>query len=199
MKKLGKSSRRFRFGDSVFQSLGRISLPLTTPSGIPDKYVQMDVVSADVPALVGLDFLDNHSLMVDTVTNRLTKRVILKGNDGTHYMMYEWHMPLTRMHHHVYAQMSELVPRIIYSSLELRKMHRQFGHASAESLVKLLRTASREKLTPETYQNLQEIIRRCDPCQRIANAPLRFRVSMGSENLRFNETLFIESMTPRRT
>ena len=96
------------------------------------------------------------------------------------------------MHHHVYAQMSELAPRIMCSSHELRKVHRQFSHASAESLVKLLRTASREKLTPETYQNLQEISRICDPCQRIANASLRFRVSMGSENLRFNETLFID-------
>lgn len=163
MKKLGKYSRRFGFGDLVFQSLGRISLPLMTPSGIPDKYVQMDVFSADVPALVGLDFLDNHFLMVDTVTNRLTKRVIVKGNDGTHYVMDEWYVPLTRRHHHVYSQMSGLAPRIMYSIHELRKMHRQFGHASPESLVKLLRTASREKLTPEIYQNLQEISRRCYP------------------------------------
>ena len=72
-KQLKKSKRRFRFGDSVLQSLGRTNLPLETPIGMSDKYVQMDVVSADVPALVGLDFLDYHSLLVDTVTNRLTK------------------------------------------------------------------------------------------------------------------------------
>ena len=103
MKELKKSKRRFRFCDSVFQSLGKISLiylrlHLETPIGMSDKYVQMDMVSADVPALDGLDFLDYHSLLVDTVTNRLTKRVVVPDDDGQQYVMDEWHMPPTQKH-----------------------------------------------------------------------------------------------------
>ena len=154
----------------------------------------MDVVSADVPALVRLDFLDYHSLLVDTVTNRLTKRVIVPDDDRQQYVMDEWHMPLTRKHNHVYARMAKLAPQVLYTRQQLQKVHRQFAHASAESLFKLLNTADKDKLTPETYHNLQEITRRCDPCQRIANSPLRFRVSLGSENLCFNETVFIDVM-----
>ena len=159
-----------------------------------DKYVEMDVVSADVPALVGLDFLDYHSLLVDTVTNRLTKRVIVPDDDRQQYVMDEWHMPLTRKHNHVYARMAKRAPQVLYTREQLQKVHRQFAHASAESLFKLLKTADKDKLIPETYQNLQEITRRCDPCQRIANAPLRSLVSLGFENLRFNETVFIDVM-----
>ena len=60
MKQLKKSKRRFRFSDSLFQSLGNTNLPLETPIGMSDKSLQMDVVSADVPALLVLDFLYYH-------------------------------------------------------------------------------------------------------------------------------------------
>ena len=103
-------------------------------------------------------------------------------------------MPLTRKHNHVYARMVKLAPQVLYTRQQLQKVHRKFAHASAESLFKLLKTADKDKLTPETYQTLQEITRRCDTCQRIANTPLRFRISLGSENLRFNETVFIDVM-----
>lgn len=62
------SDRRFRFADAVFESLGRIDLPLATPNGIPTVFLSLDVVSADVPALLGF-VLDHFSLTPDTVQN----------------------------------------------------------------------------------------------------------------------------------
>ena len=56
--KLRKSGNRFRFSNSTFQSLGQVDLPLATPCGLRPIYVTLDVVSADVPALLGLDTLD---------------------------------------------------------------------------------------------------------------------------------------------
>lgn len=41
--------------------------------GVTDAYVNLDVVSADILALVGWNVLNFHSLTEDTVMNRLPK------------------------------------------------------------------------------------------------------------------------------
>ena len=52
------SYTRFRFADTTFKSLGNLAIPLATPPGIKPLRVLLDVVEADVPALLGLDFLE---------------------------------------------------------------------------------------------------------------------------------------------
>ena len=76
---VSKSSRRYSFGDQVCESIGKITFPLATPPGIPVVQISFDIVTADVPALLGLDVLDKESLTCDTVANRLIKRVAVKG------------------------------------------------------------------------------------------------------------------------
>ena len=56
--KLENSSSRFRFADTTFQSHGQVTIPLATSPGVPPIQVPLDVVSADIPALLGLDILD---------------------------------------------------------------------------------------------------------------------------------------------
>ncbi len=58
-----------------------MELPLATPDGISLIYASLDVVSVDVPALLGLGVLDSESLFDDTVTNRLVKRVVTAEAD----------------------------------------------------------------------------------------------------------------------
>ena len=59
---LNSSRNRFRFADAVFNSLGQIVLPLLTPLGQPSINVTLDVVTADIPALLGMDLLNRESL-----------------------------------------------------------------------------------------------------------------------------------------
>jgi hypothetical protein len=54
----------FRFGDGTFQSLGSIPVRIPTPEGKFIK-IEMDVVQADVPMLIGLEILDLESLIPD--------------------------------------------------------------------------------------------------------------------------------------
>ncbi len=54
---MAKSRRRFRFADAVFESLATVELPLATQHGFPPIVLEMDIVSADKPALLGLDVL----------------------------------------------------------------------------------------------------------------------------------------------
>ena len=60
-----KSHKKFRFADASFESLGRVKIPLVTPSGVPPVYFTLDVVSANVPVLLGMDVLDSEDLVAD--------------------------------------------------------------------------------------------------------------------------------------
>lgn len=190
---LRPSRKSFRFADAAYKSVGVTTLPLLTPVGVPNLYVKLDVVTADVPALLGLDVLDSHSLTADTVSNKLIKKSVHRNGEGTVSFVEEWSVPLRRADGHVYVDIAK-DERIFFSAAQLQKLHRQFVHPSANKLYNLLKKARPSDTTSETLEALQELTRRCDACQRIQNAPVRFRVSLGSENLQFNEDVFMDIM-----
>lgn len=77
---------------------------------------------------------------------------------------------------------------IMFSRAELAKLHRQFYHPPAEKLFELLNRTRPDDTTPKTLEVLKGLSRQCDPCQRIQNAPKRFKVSFGAVNARLNES-----------
>ena len=107
--RLKKSHKQFRFADASFESLGHIKIPLGTPPGVSPVYISLEVVSADVPALLGMDVLDAESLVADPCSNELKKRIVLQnieGTDGTrldNVAVDKWSIPLTRYLGHIYA------------------------------------------------------------------------------------------------
>lgn len=189
-----KSSRRFRFGDESFPSLGRISLPLGTPPGVKPIFVDFDIVQADIPPLLGMDVLDREELVADTVFNRLARRSVSTQEDGATVYVDEWFISLVRSKSgHVYVPFN-YASRNYFTRTQLEKLHQQFFHPSATRLFNLLKRARPEDATPETLDILRDISKRCDPCQRIRPAPTRFRVSFGTENARFNERIMMDIM-----
>ena len=188
------SSNRFRFGDETFESLGKISLPLATPRGAPRILVDFDIVQADVPALLGMDVLDREELVADTVFHRLAHRAAYDIEDGRKMYVDFWFIPLKRsISRHVYAPVDPGI-RTNFTRAQLHKLHRQFYHPSADKLFNLLLKARPEQATTETLEILKDISKICDPCQRIKPAPVRFRVSFGAENVRFNERILMDIM-----
>lgn len=187
--KFKPSESSFRFGDVVFDSLGTVVLPFQTPRYEKPIPIDIDVVSVNVPDLLGLDGMDYHSLTLCTVTNTLIKRII--KNDKSIDL---WRIKLVRADSkHLFAQLQ--MPQITrFSRVQLQKLHRQFFHPSTEKLSNLIKKARPEHATPETRQELEEITARCDYCQRIQNAPLRFPVSFGADNIRFNERILLDIM-----
>jgi hypothetical protein len=107
-------------------------------------------VDADIPLLLGLDFMDNMNVTANTLTNRLESR------EG-------WSLPLTRHGGHVYLEWEQL-HATMFSSEQLRKLHRQFFHPSADKLYNLLKRARPEDASEETRALLQEITESCHPC-----------------------------------
>ena len=187
-------THRFRFADRLFDSLGKVTLFLSTPSGIPPIRVVLDVVRANIPALLGMDVLDREALIADTVAGRLTKRVKTKSKEGQEQFVDEWSVPLYRApSRHVFARM-HFAFATFFARSQLLKLHKQFFHPSAQKLFNLLCRARPEEATPETLSILEDLSKRCDPCQRIQNAPRRFRVSFGADHVRFNERILLDIM-----
>ena len=188
-----KSRNFFRFGDVTVPSQGLIEIALDTPPNFRPIHVLMDIVTVDIPALLEVDVLDGETLCAENVTNRLVHRQILSGPEEL--LKYEdtSNVPVIRYKGHLYARMN--FPRCsFYTSAQLNKMHRHFGHPSADKLFNLLKIAGTEAVDSSTREELEKIVATCEPCQRIKNAPLRFRTSMGHANIRFNARAYIEIM-----
>lgn len=155
---LRPSTKNFRFADAVYQSLGTIDFPLSTPRGIPIIFVKMEVVSADIPALFGLEVLDDHSLTADTVKNFLVRKSAHTLATGKYIMVEEWSVPLVRADGHVFAEIARDYC-IFFTTAQLRKLHRRFVDPSADKLYNLLKRARPEetsKATLGTFKNLTQ-------------------------------------------
>ena len=111
----------------------------------------MDIVSVNVPALLGLDVLDSEELIADNVTNRLIHRHVVSRAQGLIKYDDKWSMPLQRHDNHLYAAMS-FPQYLFYSTVQLEKMHRQFAHPSASKLFNLLKRAGTQAVDAQDLQ-----------------------------------------------
>lgn len=90
-----------RFADSTYDSLGQISLPLTSPSGLSSLSVDTDIVSANGSALLGMSVRDNKAFTPCKLSNRLGKLVKCTGQDGEEAFVEKWNMLAKYNCHHV--------------------------------------------------------------------------------------------------
>lgn len=187
------SANYFRFGDTTVKSLGMIEIDLRVPSPRRSIPVLMDIVPVDIPALMGLDVLDSESLYADNVTNRLVHRFVLSSPGQAVRFQDVWHVPLLRYDGHLYAQM-EFPTHTFYTSQQFRKFHKQFAHPSAAKLYNLLKRAGLESVDSKTLEQLKDIAAKCEPPQKIRNAPRRFRLCIGQEHVRFNARIYMDIM-----
>jgi hypothetical protein len=98
----------FRFGDGVFKSLGCIPVRIPTPDGNHIK-MDMDVVQANVPMLIGLEVLDRECLVADNVENKLRST------------KHGWSLSITRKYGHLYIEWTQ--SDILYSKGDIQKLH----------------------------------------------------------------------------
>jgi hypothetical protein len=111
---LSISKRVFVFGVDKRSSLGILHMRLPTPNG---RFImlEVDVMTTNVPMLLGLDVLDKFGLCADTVHNAL------------HCTAEDWNLPLVRKLGLVYLEWSA-TDRFFYTKSELQKLHRNVSH-----------------------------------------------------------------------
>lgn len=77
---------------------------------------------------------------------------------------------------------------------KLNRINEHLFHPSSEMLFNFLRQGHPSELKSETRRIVQDITKRCDPCQRSKSAPKRLRVSFGAEEAGFNGRIMIDIM-----
>ncbi len=92
-----------------------------------------DVIDLDVPILFGLDMMKKVGWYVNEVTNEFCS-----------HANPELKAPLVFKRVHLYLEWAQSV--VLYTRVELGKLHRRFAHPSAEKLFNLLRRAQPEIL-----------------------------------------------------
>lgn len=172
------SNRRFRFGDVVYNPLGVVATDIPTLGG--HLSVSVDVVSENMPFLIGLDVLDAkrwNVLTVEGIVEHLpaddcdefkqandsaeqTRRdpgrdkVVLAKRSGDY-----WQMPTFRKNRHVYIEYCPVKRsnRIFNGEAQLRRIHRALYHPAAVKLYNLLKRADPHNLDPGTKTALENI------------------------------------------
>lgn len=136
--------------------------------------LKINVVDVNTPLLFGLDTLDEYKMYVNNVDDVLVctvpsyKHLIVRK---FRLLFYEWQ------------------ENIFYTDNELRSIHRHFYHAHPDKVFNLMKRAEDLDATQETLDQLQFIFANCDICQRLADQPGRFKVSLPSENIVFSRTV----------
>lgn len=168
---LRKPHRRFRCRDMFYTPIGRVLLPLATPPGISTLFVELNIVRANIPELLGLDKLCRKSFMGSTVANRLTKRgVALKSGNA-------------------YVEMDFSTSAMFKRAL-LAKLHKQF--VLRLKAVQPIKKTIPEETSSELLEVLQELSKSCASYQEIHTFYTRFRVSLGCKHFLFNDRIFFE-------
>lgn len=82
----------------------------------------------------------------------------------------------------------------LYTEIELQKLHRSFGHPSSTALANLLRKARPEEMYTSVQHSIKELTEACTTCEYHASRPKRFRLTVGTEELRFNHIVAVDVM-----
>lgn len=136
------SNSYFKFGDTVYPSIGRIPIRIPTPHGGTMEF-NLEVVEANVPIILGLDLLDKEELYIYNIDN-----VIVHKYQG-------WTIPLQRKRGHLYITWN--YQEVLYTKRELQKLHFHFFHPTAKKLYNLISRATPREATTETMKLINQI------------------------------------------
>lgn len=77
----------------------------------------------------------------------------------------------------------------------MHRIHMTFDHPSISSMISLLKRASdSDELEPGPRKALQMIRDECNTCRRNDDKPRLFKVTIGSDRLRFNNSVQVDPM-----
>ena len=94
----------------------------------------------------------------------------------------------------VYRWTADEIPYSLYTEIELRKIHKGFGHPSVKTTYNLLSKANIEDLPDETMRQLKSIESDCHTCKVNAKSTRRFRLTVGTDDFRFNHHVIVDMM-----
>ncbi|KAF5503979.1 hypothetical protein CGCF413_v004518 [Colletotrichum fructicola] len=165
---VGEASIRFGRGDAI-TSIGTTKVP--TPFGP----ITFHVVPSDTPFLLCLQDMDRLGIKFDNLNNFLQQgdiRVPIIRKWGHPWMLLEREKSLAWNH---------------LTEVELRRLHRRFGHPSVQRLHTVLQRAGH----PVEITALEQLTKICQRCQMNGAAPSRFKFTLQDDHS-FNYEVIVD-------
>ncbi|KAI0994222.1 hypothetical protein K3495_g13960, partial [Podosphaera aphanis] len=172
------------FGIGKTSSIGTIDV--CTPIG----NITFHVTESTTPFLLCLADMDKMHVHYNNLTNLLVQQT----TDG------ERTYPVIRKYGHPFLLLEGIEQTLTHSyerddginechltDVELRQLHRRFGHPSANRLAKLLDRSGHEF----SRQAIEHLTKYCDSCQKHGKSPRRFKFSF-KDDREFNSCIYID-------
>lgn len=163
-----ESSQEFRFGDGVsVKSFENVIFPAMI--GETKCKISTEVVNCDIPLLLSKDSLKKASTVLDLCNDTATmfgNPVDLEFTSSGHYCV---NLKGKNEDVNMMNEVMALNVETVCDKRMLVKLHRQFGHASAEKLESLFKNAG--LIDKEVCVLLRKIVEDCDICVRYKRTP----------------------------
>ena len=181
-----KSQQDFRgFGNGIVKSLGNavIRIPLGVLLTIE---FSVDLKENDVLIIFGLE----HHRSLNRSSNEVDKTFTHHHSQTTVPVIFREDSPSQGGH----LYLNWAINDVLYTKSELKKLHQSFGHPSSKSLIKLLQKAFKSELSKSVIEKLEKITERCNICRTWKSEPVRFRVTILSDEKLFNHEIEVDLM-----
>lgn len=94
----------------------------------------------------------------------------------------------------VHRWTSKDIPYVLYTEPDLRTIHRGFGNPSVKATENLLRRAASSELDKGTNDAMIKVHESCATCKKFSPKPRRFKLTLGTEEMRFNNRVYVDTM-----
>ena len=188
-----RSKRPFRFGDApIVRSIYKVLLPVKI--GERKCFIESEVVDKQIPLLLSKESLKRAKTQMDLTSDNIT----MFGSQVASFQTTSGHyaIPLTLSS----CLPSETVLITAVDSLSMQsddelsksllKIHKQFGHASFDRLIDLLRRCS-QNISPRLKLCLETVVKSCDVCSQRTQPCPRPVVSLPLTS-KFNEIVSMD-------
>ena len=193
MKTETPSARPFRFGDgNLVYSARKVKLPAKI--GHTKCHIETEVVNVDIPLLLSKSSLKKAGTVLDMENDRAVmfkQQIPLEFTSSGHYCVDIRDNDNTT--HRVTGEDEVLTVTENMSPTEKRKvllkLHKQFGHASADRLQRLIQSSGNKDKS--CLSILQQIVHDCDICQRYSRTKPKPAVGLPLAS-EYNETVAVD-------
>ena len=166
-------------GCSIAIGEARVQIPFKDLGIIID--VKFLILKDKIPSLLSMkDMLDNG------LDLSIQGRYITLGNrkQDLHFQNYFL----------IHRWMPHEQPYVFYTFPELQRIHATFGHPSIKATRNLLKRASGKSTDKKTKLAIKNIAQDCKICAVRSAAPRRFKITIGTADLRFNHEVQVDTM-----
>lgn len=157
----------FKFGDGR-KVISKFKASIPIEIGGTRCSIETEVVDANIPLLISLGSLVKADAVLDLANKRaniLGKDVILSQSSAGHYLLDilpNECSPFNEKHENVLFLENDLSDDL--KAKQVSKLHRQFGHASAANLKKLIKNSDPDLCDTQLSNIIDAVISKCEVC-----------------------------------